>query len=130
MEKGFLLLTGNYYDLVHYIEIEGVYYTLSRDNVEKITDIDNSVEFYIKKVDIKQLKQMRPTDPFYFEEPKLSEKIRLDLKSDDTFKAVSININRDQEAINKFQKLSVENHFAYFRDISNEQVVLLEYKER
>lgn len=129
MEKGFLLLVGNYYDLVHYIKIEDVYYTLSRDNVEKIFDINNKVDFYIKKVTLAELEATRKDDPYYLNHPQLSATDRQALIADQEYQQVDIIINTNQQAISDFQTLSVAEDFAYFKDLSQEDVVLLEYKE-
>ncbi len=128
MEKGFLLLTGNYYDLVHYIKIDDVFYTLSRDNVEKIEDINNNVDFYIKYVDLKELEETRIEDPYFLNEPKLTNTDREKIIKDDSFEKVNVIINRNRKQIEQFQKLSVENDFAYFADIKSEEIVLLQYK--
>lgn len=129
MEKGFLLLVGNYYDLVHYIEVDGVYYTLSRDNVEKITDINEGVEFYIKKVTLTELEESRKVDPYYLEQPKLSEQERDEIIASTEYHPITIAINNDSQVIEDFQALSVKEEFAYFKDLSEETVVLLEYKQ-
>lgn len=129
MEKGFLLLVGNYYDLVHYILVDGIYYTLSRDNVEKIEDIDNQVEFYIKKVTLAELEQAREEDPYYLKEPKLTEEKRAQIAADNEYSKVTIEINRSETDIAEFQELSINEDFAYFKDLKTEPVVLLEYKE-
>lgn len=128
MEKGFLLLVGNYYDLVHYILIDGIYYTLSRDNVEKIDDINNNVDFYIKKVTLANLEQTRDDDPYYLNEPRLSKEDRAAIISDEQYTKVAVDINRDETDIVAFQQLSVKEDFAYFKDLKTEPVVLLEYK--
>lgn len=130
MEKGFLLLVGNYYDLVHYILIDGIYYTLSRDKVEKIEDIDNQVQFYIKKVTLTQLEEERNEDPYYLNEPMLSEEVRERIAKDSEYRKVTIEINRNESDLIDFQDLSIKEDFAYFKDLKTEPVVLLEYKEQ
>lgn len=130
MEKGYLLLIGNYCDLVHYVKIENTYYTLSRDNVEKIDDIDDDVQFYIKIVDLAELKNQRADDPYFLQEPRLSAEMRRNIQADDSYKPVTIAINRNQAAIEKFQDLSIKNNFAYFANLEQEPVVLLEYAEK
>lgn len=129
MEKGFLLLIGNYYDLVHYIEIDGCYYTLSRDHVEKIFDIDAGITFYIKKTELSDLEQARPEDPYYLQAPKLTAAERAMLDTDPQFKKIEITIDRNQRAIEEFQQLSIREDFAYFKNLEEEQVVLLKYTE-
>ncbi|WOO89240.1 hypothetical protein R2F61_00630 [Mollicutes bacterium LVI A0078] len=130
MEKGFLLLVGNYYDLVHYILIDGIYYTLSRDNVEKIEDIDNQVQFYIKKVTLTQLEEERSEDPYFLNEPKLAEEDIKRIATGNEYSKVTININRNNQDLIDFQDLSIREDFAYFKDLKTEPVVLLEYKEQ
>lgn len=130
MEKGYLLLIGNYCDLVHYVKIANTYYTLSRDHVEKIEDIEADVQFYIKIVDLEELRKQRDVDPYFLEEPKLSAEMHNMIQADSSFKPITIAVNRNQKAINKFQNLSVENNFAYFDNLDQEEVVLIEYNEQ
>lgn len=129
MEKGYLLLVGNYIDLVHYIKLKDTYYTLSRDNVEKIVDYKNGVDFYIKKVKLHDLETSRETDPYYMSNPRLTDEEREFIIEGCEFSKIEINISRNSERIIDFHNLSVANDFAYFDDIDAEPIVLLEYKE-
>lgn len=129
MEKGYLLLVGNYIDLVHYIKLKDTYYTLSRDHVEKIEDYQMGVDFYIKKVQLNDLEANRSTDPYYMNHPRLTSDEREFIVEGCDFTKVDLYINRNQDSIVNFQMLSVANDFAYFGDIEAEPIVLLEYKE-
>ncbi len=129
MEFGYLNLIGSHIDLVHYILIDGVYYTLTRNNVAKTEDYHNGLDFYIEFV--LDLDALTGEDKYYMNRPALTSEERTAYINSDATHKVSVELVTDQDEIDAFQALSVENDFYYFEDYENERldIVLMKYKK-
>ncbi len=131
MKKGFLKLISSEIDLVHYIEIDDVYYTLTRDFVPKIEDYKNGNDFYIEFVDsLEQLEKDNPTDPYFLNRSPLTDYEKEVIRISNNCHLVDIELIYDQKEVMDFHNLSVKEDFYYFKDIENEphNILLMKYK--
>lgn len=130
MQKGFLKLMSTEIDLMHYIEIDNVFYSLTRDHVSKVDDIKQGNKFYIEFVNsLEELQERNPSDPYFLNHPPLTDLEKEAIASSEDCHLITIELIDDLDEVMAFHKFSVDHDFNYFKDIEKEphQVLLMKY---
>lgn len=129
MESGYLNLITRQIDPVHYLLIDGYYYTLSFKMSNKVTSIMDQENTYINLA--YKPTRLNRKGPFKVERPLLSTDEIQQIEHDKSNILVDIEIIADEAEILEFQQLSKKRRFNYFPKITNaNDHVLLKYKRR
>lgn len=125
MERGYLNMISRQVDPVHYLKIEGKYYTLSLANSYKVSHVRDNQFIHIELCyDPATENYMGPFDVKRDILPAIELKTKLDKKCVIKCDAEVI---EDLETIKWFQDLSELNDFNYFPADYIDEIVLIRY---
>lgn len=125
MERGYLNMISRQVDPVHYLKIDGSYYTLSFSDSYKVSHVRDNQSIHIEfSYDPTTENYMGPFDVKRDILPAIELKTKLEEDSVIKYEAEVI---EDLETIKWFQNLSELNDFNYFPADYIDEIVLIRY---